>query len=257
MNHDTTPSRRYAEFLTRLQAISAARCEIIGEATGYPMWAATVGTPADDRLSVLITSGVHGDEPATVEAVLQFLEGFGERYLDRFTFFVIPCVNPSGYEAGTRANSAGQDINRAMSDDDVIESVTLRRMLRGRRFDILFDLHEDYEATGFYMYEGHPDDRLLGPQIIAAIKAKIGPIDSEDNTDAGLELPISEGLFGIHPKWREQGWSAYGFFEAACHGVLPETPSAAWPLDQRVAAHHLVLRQVLDHYANLMTADLT
>ena len=247
MSPDTSPPRRYADVVARIQAIEAARCEIVGDATGHPMWGLTFGCTGDDRIEVLLTGGVHGDEPAGVEAVLQFLEGFGREHLDRFIFFVIPCVNPSGYEAGTRDNSAGQDINRSMSDDGVIEAATLRRMSRDRHYDIFFDLHEDYEATGFYMYESQRDDHLVGPQIIEAVK-RIGPIDSDENTDAGLDMPISEGLFGINPKWGDKGWSAYGYYAGAHHGVLPETPSTAWPLDRRVAAQHTVLRTVLDHY---------
>ena len=50
-----------------------------------------------------------------------------------------------------------------------------------------------------------------------------------------LAMPISEGLFGINPKWREQGWSAYGYYAGADHGVLTETPSTAWPLDRRAS----------------------
>lgn len=238
----------YADVVDRIQALDAADCEIVGAATGHPMWGLSCANSAQDPLEVLITGGVHGDEPAGVEAVLQFLEGFGATYLEHCAFTVIPCVNPSGYEAGTRDNGKGQDINRAMSDDEVVESVTLRRMLQGRHFELCFDLHEDYEATGFYMYEAQRDDRLLGAQIVATVKADVGPTDSDENTDAGLDTPISEGLFGINPKWRHKGWSAYGYFEAAEHGILPETPSTAWPLEQRVAAHHVALRIALDHY---------
>tara|TARA_A100001037_G_scaffold296061_1_gene316037 strand:- start:2596 stop:2853 length:258 start_codon:yes stop_codon:yes gene_type:complete len=71
--------------------------------------------------------------------------------------------------------------------------------------------------------------------IVEAIK-EIGPIDGEDNTDAGLDLPISEGLFGVNPKWHKQGWSAYAQFECSNHVVLCETPSTAWDLERRVKA---------------------
>jgi murein peptide amidase A len=242
-----TPSQSYADIISRVQSAEDATCSIVGDATGHPMWGVSMGTPGNGRRQVLVTGGVHGDEPAGVEAAVQFIEGVSTSNLDGFTFFVIPCVNPSGFEAGTRVNGAGQDINRAMSDDSVIESVTLRRLLRGRRFDLFFDLHEDYEATGFYMYEAQQQDQLLGHRVVEAVK-QIGTIDGDENTDAGLDTPISEGLFGINPKWRDQGWSAYGYFEAAEHGILPETPSMAWPLAQRVQAHHTTLRVVLDHY---------
>ena len=202
----------------------------LGEAGGLPLLGAKIGHRFSGRQSVLMTGGVHGDEPAGVEALLQFIEGPIKAYLDRFFFFVLRCVNPSGYAVGTRENASGKDINRAMSDDEVAESVLLRRFIAGRQFDLFFDLHEDYEATGFYNYEGQREDRHLGGTLVDAIKS-IGPVDGDENTDAGLDLPISEGLYGINPKWKDQGWSAYAYYESADHVVLCETPSTAWPLD--------------------------
>jgi len=194
-----------------------------------------------------MTGGVDGDEPAGIEAVLRFLEGPVEAYLDEFFFSVIPCVNPSGLDGGTRVNKAGQDINRGMSDDTVAESGLLRKFIKRQRYEVFFDHHEDYEATGYYMYEIERNDQLLGARIVEAVKA-IGSIDSSENTDIGLDMPISEGLFGVNPKWRGQGWSAYAYFENANHGVLCETPSTAWDLDLRVQAHQIAQGIVLDHY---------
>lgn len=237
----------YADITTRMHGIDGADCRIVGDATGHPMWGLTLGTKDPNRKQVLLTAGIHGDEPAGVEAALQFLEGFGNEFLDRFTFTVIPCANPSGFEAGTRVNASGQDINRSMSDDSVPESVTLRRSVADTHFDIFFDLHEDYEATGYYMYEIQRQNQLLGAQIVEAVR-QIGAIDGSENTDEGLDMPISDGLFAINPAWRQQGWSAWAYYEAADHAVLTETPSTAWPLKQRVAAHHVALRLVLEHY---------
>jgi hypothetical protein len=193
-----------------------------------------------------MTGGVHGDEPAGIEAVLRFLEGPVEAYLDDFFFNVIPCANPSGLDRHTRVNKTGQDINRGMSDDTVVESVLLRKFIEGKRYEVFFDHHE---ATGYYMYEIQRNNQLLGQRIIEAIK-EIGPIDGEENTDAGLDMPISEGLFGVNPKWRGQGWSAYAYFENANHGVLCETPSTAWDLDRRVQVHRIAQTIILDHYSN-------
>ncbi len=239
--------RTHADVTRRIEQVSAASVRVIGQATDHDMWGLGVGTPGVGR-RVLITGGVHGDEPAGVEAALQFLEGMAPEYVRHFHFDVIACVNPSGYEANTRENGSGQDINRSMSDNGVIEAVTLRQFIVGQRFDLFFDLHEDYEATGFYMYEAETEDRLLGARIVDVVR-QIGEIDSEDNTDEGLDLPVSEGLFRINPAWRTSGWSAYAYYEtAASHGVLTETPSTAWPLQTRVDAHLAAMRLVLDHY---------
>ena len=111
----------FNEVVGRLRSLRSNTVSVgeLGKASGHPLLAAKIGSRTADRLTVLVTAGVHGDKPAGVEAVLRFIEGPIQEYLDRFFFIVVPCVNPSGYELGTRANSAGRDINRAMSDDGV------------------------------------------------------------------------------------------------------------------------------------------
>lgn len=241
------PPQVYAQVVERLRALPGARAEVVGDATGHPMWGAVLGSDADDRIDVLMTAGVHGDEPAGVEAALQFFEGEGRAYLDRFRVRLVPCVNPSGFEARTRVNGNDVDINRSITADDVPEAACLRSLVEGRRYALFLDLHEDYDATGFYMYEIERQNRLLGGRIVDAIK-QIGPIDGDDNEDEGKDEEISEGLFAIQEKWRDQGWSAWAYYEGADHAVLTETPSTAWDLQRRVDAHHAALRLVLDHY---------
>ena len=202
--------RDYGEVEARLCGLDSrhTKAAVIGEVETYAIHALEFGDRGEegDKRGILLTGGVHGDEPAGVEAVLRFLEGPAQEYLDQFVFSVIPCVNPSGFELNTRVNSRDQDINRSMSADDVEEAVLLRQFLVGKRFDVFIDLHEDYEATGFYMYEAERQGRLIGARIVEAIK-KIGSIDGDENSDAGLDLPISQGLFGINPNWRDKGGS--------------------------------------------------
>ena len=237
------------QVVSRIDALdrSTVSVGVLGTVFDYEIRALKVGRRSETKKTILMTGGVHGDEPAGVEAVLTFLEGPVETYLDDFFFCVIPCVNPSGLDLGTRENKEKQDVNRGMSDDDVPESVILRKFIEGRHFDVFFDHHEDYEASGFYMYEAERENHLLGEQIVEAVKA-IGPIDGDENTDQGLDLPISEGLFGINPKWRKQGWSAYAYYDHSSHVVLCETPSTAWDLDRRVRAHRIAQTITLDHY---------
>ena len=241
----------YADVLGRIEQLdrSYVSVGILGTVFGYEIKALKVGQRGAGQKEILMTGGVHGDEPAGIEAVLSFLEGPVTDFLDDYFFSVIPCVNPSGLDIGKRENQEGQDINRAMSDDSVAESVLIRKWVAGKRFDVFFDHHEDYEATGYYMYEAQKDDALLGDRIVQAVK-EIGPVDGTENTDEGLDTPISEGLFGVNPKWRSQGWSAYAYYENSDHVVLCETPSTAWPLDQRVKAHRIAQTITLDHYRN-------
>ena len=125
---------------------------------------------------VTICAGVHGDERAAPWALLSAVE---DGLLDgRFSYRLWPCTNPSGYEAGTRENAEGDDINRSFSRGGTTpEARAIIAANRDRAFALSLDLHEDLEGTGFYCYEPHGEG-ALAERVIAGID------------DAGL--PIQE-----------------------------------------------------------------
>lgn len=63
---------------------------------------------------VLFMAGFHGDEPQSVDLLVNFCKFLSthRKYLDGRTAIVIPGVNPDGLAAYTRTNSNGVDINR-------------------------------------------------------------------------------------------------------------------------------------------------
>ena len=83
---------------------------------GYQIWGIRAGRPR--RLRVLLTGGVHGDEPAGVEAVLGFVEEDMSPWLEQVEFTVVPWVNPVGYVRDTRDNGDGADINRSFENGE-------------------------------------------------------------------------------------------------------------------------------------------
>ncbi len=102
--------------------------------------------------TISISAGVHGDEPAAPWALLSLVR---DGLLDaRFAYRIWPCVNPSGYRAGTRENAEGDDVNRSFSrGGQTPEARAVLTANRDRRFAFALDLHEDYEADGAYVYE--------------------------------------------------------------------------------------------------------
>lgn len=63
------------------------------------------------RKPLLLMGGVHGDEPLGVLLAQQTLEMLrGER--ETAPWILIPCLNPDGYQAKTRVNGSGVDLNR-------------------------------------------------------------------------------------------------------------------------------------------------
>ncbi len=127
--------------------------------------------------TISISAGVHGDEPAGPWALLSLVR---DGLLDaRYAYRIWPCVNPSGYIAGTRANAEGDDVNRSFSRGGrTPEARAVLTANRDRRFAFALDLHEDYEADGAYVYE--PLRPGFAPYFSGAVVAALD--------DAGLPV---------------------------------------------------------------------
>ena len=170
--------RNYAEVTERLNHLDVP-IERLGTVHTYPIYQIHLASSAGTPKRVLITGGMHGDEPAGVEAVLQFLERDNTTLLKDFSFLVIPCINPYGYVHNTRETLDDIDINRAFETEGVAEVAIVKEALGETQFALAIDFHEDYDATGFYLYEGKRDEKYIGPELAIAAKA-IGTIDPED-----------------------------------------------------------------------------
>jgi protein MpaA len=129
--------------LREIACVGAPRTVLLGE------W-------GDPRLPVVsISAGVHGDEPAGIWALFTLVR---DGLLDpRFSYRLWPCCNPTGFDAGTRTNAEGADINRSFGRGGTTpEAKAMLAANRDRAFVLAIDLHEDHEADGFYLYEAGP-----------------------------------------------------------------------------------------------------
>ena len=232
--------RSYDQVVSRVEALASQgrTVENMGMAGGYPIFCIRAGRPR--RLRVLLTGGVHGDEPAGVEAVLCFVEEDMVPWLEQVEFTAVPCVNPVGYVRDTRDNGAGADINRSFESADVPEVQLAKKVLEGCRVDAFVDCHEDWEADGFYMYEGMRQGSEVGPAVIAKVaeRASIDPDSGEDSE------PVSRGVYEISPSWGLAGLAPYVLDGHATRACIFETPTI-WPLEKRAAVHRLGLDAAL------------
>ena len=220
--------RDYAILLHRLQALGPV--QLVAECGGYPVYALELGSGTEAR--ILLTAGLHGDEPAGPEAVLRFAEGLSARLAQRCQFLILPCLNPHGYVHNTRENESGLDCNREFGGDAVPLVAQVKALLSGRRFDCALDFHEDWEASGFYCYEAKRDEQWLGPAIVEQVRA-VMPIDGEAGEN---DKVIAEGVFLVDPEWGEAGLAPYLYAHHTEHALISETPSE-WPLAVRAEAH--------------------
>lgn len=233
--------RDYTEITKRLNR-SNLPIELLGTVHNYPIHQIHLASSAPTPQRVLITGGMHGDEPAGVEAVLQFLARDNTTLLKNFSFLVIPCINPYGYVHNTRETLDDVDINRAFEAEDIAEVVILKKALGTTQFSLAIDFHEDYDATGFYLYEGKQDEKYIGPKLATAAKA-IGPIDPED---PGEDAPdLAEGVYKVATAWGTQGLTPYLLHFHSEHVIISETPTV-WQLEQRAALHLTILDTALN-----------
>ncbi|MDE0010726.1 MAG: M14 family metallocarboxypeptidase [Candidatus Poribacteria bacterium] len=232
--------RNYTEITERLKRLDAP-IELIGTAHSYPIHQIRLASSADTPRRILITGGMHGDEPAGVDAVLQFLARNNTTLLKHFSFLVIPCINPYGYVHNTRETFGDIDINRAFETEDVAEVTIIKKALGQTQFALAIDFHEDYDATGFYLYEGKRDEKYIGPDLAIAAKA-IGTIDPDD---PGEDAPdLAEGVYKVATSWGTQGLTPYLLHFHSEHVIISETPTV-WQLEQRAALHLTILDTAL------------
>ena len=215
---------------------------------------AETGDPAAPAVS--ITAGVHGDEPAAPWALLALVR---DGLLDpRFSYRIWPCLNPSGYAAGTRHNAEDLDVNRSFSrGGTTAESRAVVTATRDRRFVLALDLHEDFEAEGCYLYEP------LGPSVAPHYAARV--VAALD--DAGLPVQELHDAFdlgtpkGETPPYRLERGAVLVDAEAELRlfaglpsslfyyrrGARPLTFESPRPLawDARIAAHRVFVTTVL------------
>ena len=183
----------YAEITARVEAATAAPGLGL---TRYPIAELDLDLlrvdiraqePTAARLAIF--AGTHGDEPAPVVTVLEFLEQQLWARSSSVAFSVFPCLNPTGYDLGTRENADGIDINRQFARDEVPEARTLRAAVATDTFDAFLDAHEDPEEFGFYAYAFFSDTSW--PRLIVDAVAKQGPIISTPEAD---EHPVEHGV---------------------------------------------------------------
>jgi hypothetical protein len=236
-------------FLRRfVNAADAAGFRVLeyGTAGGLPLLAAEM-TPAVPRMSIYLSAGIHGDEPAGPLALFTLMaRGWFDREI---AWHVLPMLNPRGMAAGTRESPDGIDLNRDYRDSRAAETLAHKAWLRhaGRAYDAALSLHEDWEASGFYLYEMRDEEQASpGWSILQSVEA-VMPIDRSPEIDG---FPAVNGFLRPHAgssletvrEWPEQ------LFLRGHHTALSytfETPSAL-PLESRVLAQIIAVKTAVN-----------
>jgi protein MpaA len=244
--------RDYGEVVRRLRDLPRREwlVEQVGEVWNYPFFRVRrrmiQGAPV-----VLLSAGIHGEEPGSVEGALRWLES-GESAKWRVNWFVLPCINPYGWERNHRRNAQRRDVNRQFRDSrGCPEAELVERLLKGQRFLFSFDLHEDVDATGYYLYELRRAPPFVGEKILAAV-SNVVPINRDEvidgNQATGFGLIRREADIDRLKRRRRWPMAYHVFLHCSDHILGSETP-VHFPLERRAKAHTVALRAALNALA--------
>lgn len=124
----------YTQLTDELERLSAAYPKLVrlvsaGKSVqGRELWYVVVSDNAftdEDEPNFLYHANMHGDEVVGRELMLYFLSHLLENYgkdaritqlVDHAQIFIMPSMNPDGFELRTRANAKGKDLNRNFPD---------------------------------------------------------------------------------------------------------------------------------------------
>ena len=213
---------------------------------------------------VFLSGGVHGDEPAGVHAIINFLGKHIAYWSKFFNFTIVPCVNPWGLINYTRGNEDGINLNRDFKESPVSKEVKIIQKILGKqRFIFTMDFHETWpeasrvgtnepqgdDPDSFYLWELCPDkSKRVGQDIIKNVSDRGYPVctwpkiygDRNNNgviwypEDCGTECYAQEGPL-----------DSYLLKHHTDHAFTIETPRD-WPLENRVDAHLISLITALN-----------
>lgn len=195
-----------------------------------------------------LSAGIHGDEPASTLALLEFLR---IRPSQKVNWLIVPLLNPAGMHANTRENPAGIDLNRDYqhsSSDEVKAHIAWLNQMPVPQLHI--SLHEDWEATGFYFYEINKSSNLsfISEKILQNV-ASILPIDQSPTIDDHLVHEPGWIFHSPQSDYPNQIPEAIHLANLGCPlSFTLETPSNHASLDKRIAAHKIAVETIIESY---------
>jgi hypothetical protein len=200
---------------------------------------------------VYLSAGIHGDEPAGPLALLELMSsGF---FSPEIHWSLCPALNPTGLAAAARDNAEGFDLNRDYRLRNTLEVAAHADWLSRREVPRIFlSLHEDWEASGFYLYEINLGEDA--PHRTRGILDSVKPwFPLEAGPDIDGHLPREAGwIFHAAEADVPEGWpEAIHLAKLGCPlSFTFETPSHAG-LATRVAAHCAAVRAALQLFKSL------
>ena len=226
--------------------------ELLGVVDGHNVTALHLphtGPGAEPRLRVVVTGGVHGNEPCGTGAAMLLLEQLiaDPKMREEVAFTVVPLVNPRGYAEGSRRTPEDIDLNRNfLPGAKGQEEVQMMEGLLGREdFQLAIDLHAGYASRdGFWLY--HVNSRDLAKEAMGRFAVDFPALSPKN---AGKPM-VSPGVVESDP--RAPGSPHGGTLkdlaidQGARWSFTVEAPGSVGYVDQVMGENEIVHQLVLE-----------
>jgi len=230
----------------------------------YPMYYVPLGRGPKH---VLVTGGVHGEEPAGIYAALDLIQQLQESklYERDFTIHVYPCMNPWGYEHDTRENGENLDLNRGFKDEIVAvecrEFANHLKKLGILHYEFTIDFHEssrnivwknftiEDNPDGAWLWEMcHRPNRRMGREMIEALNKSGLPVNTLEKV---WDDYCHYGLISYPEDMNSADYATLDSFDAFLwknytRNAFTSETNMDWIMEDRIKAHHLLFFAALD-----------
>jgi murein peptide amidase A len=205
------------------------------------LWVLRHATPRPRAPTACLVAGVHGNEPAGVQALLAFAARLHDRPLayEGIRFVLVPVANPWGWQRDLRHDGDNRDVARQFVSGESQESALLKPLFAGEHCDLFVDLHEDRIRDGFYLLAYAAGARSEVSNVVRSIEIETGVRHARVGERGLVSITETE----LHEVDRTTA-SLWARMHGAPHAFVVET-STSMPMEQRVAIHLLAIERLL------------
>lgn len=195
---------RYITLKNIVPLLEKLPVEIIGQSVlNKPIYKYIIG---NGKIKVFMWSQMHGNESTTTKALFDFINllnsdtEIAENFKNKFTFCLLPMVNPDGATLYTRENANKIDLNRDSVDLSQPESRLLRQVFDEFQPDFCFNLHDQRTIFAAGETENPATVSFLAPSYnenrdINDVRAKAMSIIVAMNDELQKHIPNQVGRF--------------------------------------------------------------
>ncbi|TNE32312.1 MAG: hypothetical protein EP349_02045 [Alphaproteobacteria bacterium] len=200
--------------VARMNAIRPYALEVLGQVEGYDIFLLFPEEQDPKKLSLLSAGGFHGEEPAGVWGIVEYLETATADELNGVNHSFLPLVNPTGFAAGTRLNVFGENPNRSFvpeliadNSEDIYKNRTepsvegkilmahIDRLATLARDGFVTQHEDDGLNEGFiFLSEDAPQPSPFADIFLACLRERVGII-KDGGADTLIDPKLQNGIW--------------------------------------------------------------